>query len=168
MSLTPKNQLIYIISYLALTIANLTSFSLPASAEVCIVNDRGETVCGKQKSSRSNVVQHGDIIVSLKDCKRANSLVTCNISVKTEVNRTFFFRPNWSELIDANGKVYTGSHGAIGPERGVMPGISMIQDVDYAGHVVFPGVPDDVNQLQVVKMYLANTEFVFRKVSITS
>ena len=138
-----------------------------AEDRVCIVNDKGETVCGRVKTSASPTVKKPSqkmkvidkdysITFLLDKCSRVESTVQCVLSMKNQGSeQQFSISPQSSKIVDSKGRTYPGFDAryanVTASEQVLFSGeIRLFPNIDYPISLRFNNVPEDVTKVPLL------------------
>jgi hypothetical protein len=177
-----------------LAIAAILSFfateqGVQAQQQSCIITNDGTTACGKPtkvKTPQMPVIKKPkvldkdySIVFVLNDCKRFDSSVKCNLSMKNSGQEVqFSVKHEASKIVDSVGKSYSGyeaRYAGVNSAEGMWSGeIRLFPGIDYPIDIKFNNVPEETNKIPILIITTrrggngASFEMQFRNVSIVN
>jgi hypothetical protein len=179
-------------SFLAIA-ATLSFFAteqrVKAQQQSCIITNDGTTVCGKpskvktpqQSAIKKQKVLDKDysIVFILNECKRIDSSVKCNLSMKNSGQEVqFSVKHETSKIVDSVGKSYSGyeaRYAGVNSAESMWSGqIRLFPGIDYSIDIKFNNVPEETTKIPILIITtnrggnLSYFEMQFKNVSIVT
>lgn len=159
--------------------------SVNAEQRACIVTENGATMCGKlinakpqsNKKAQNSTNSEG-FIITLKGCRRAVSVVSCEINInnKGKEGMIAIYGYNYiykygSKIVDASGKTYYASKVDFdGSSDGLVRTVLLSPGIDYSASLTFENVPE-IDRAQLFSVQIGSRtkgDYAnFRNISIT-
>jgi hypothetical protein len=156
--------------------------TLKAVERACVTTDSNGVVCGKFKSVAAEQGQEAvqpdrptgyrkdseNITYLLRNCKRSNSDIKCNILVTTKKENKVFSivsRKGYSSIVDSTGKTFPSSSVDYDGKSDSAVTKRMSPDVDYVVDINFENIPAQVTKASLLSLIVAGNQVVqFRNV----